>query len=133
MTLITEERAPSAQEYCALRIKAGLSEKSLKAAEIGLPNSLYIVTIRDAGTLIAMGRVVGDGACNFEVVDVAVDPAYQGAGLGRWVMDCIDGYLVSATLEGSYVSMVADKPGFYEKPGWKSVGPASEGMSKKFG
>ena len=131
MTLITEERAPSAQEYCALRIKAGLSAKSLKAAEIGLPNSLYIVTIRDAGTLIAMGRVVGDGACNFEVVDVAVDPAYQGAGLGRWVMDCIDGYLVSATLEGSYVSMVADKPGFYEKLGWKPVGPASEGMSKK--
>ncbi|WP_276512412.1 hypothetical protein [Morganella morganii] len=43
------------------------------------------------------------------------------------------GYLTSATLEGSYVSMVADKPGFYEKPGWKSVGPASEGMSKKFG
>ncbi|HBN5712980.1 hypothetical protein Q4R38_08770 [Morganella morganii] len=37
MTLITEERAPSAQEYCALRIKAGLSAKSLKAAEIGLP------------------------------------------------------------------------------------------------
>ena len=32
MTLITEERAPSAQEYCALRIKAGLSAKSLKAA-----------------------------------------------------------------------------------------------------
>ncbi|MER2918686.1 hypothetical protein [Morganella morganii] len=81
MTLITEERAPSAQEYCALRIKAGLSEKSLKAAEIGLHR----------------------------------------------------GYLTSATLEGSYVSMVADKPSFYEKFGWKSVGPASEGMSKKFG
>ncbi|CAM6863101.1 hypothetical protein [Morganella morganii] len=37
MTLITEERAPSAQEYCTLRIKVGLSAKSLKAAEIGLP------------------------------------------------------------------------------------------------
>ena len=80
-----------------------------------------------------MGRVVGDGACNFEVVDVAVDPAYQGAGLGRRIMDSIDGYLASATLEGSYVSMIADKPGFYEKLGWKSVSPASEGMSKKFG
>lgn len=47
MTLITEERAPSAQEYCALRIKAGLSEKSLKAAEIGLHRGLsYILHTR---------------------------------------------------------------------------------------
>ncbi|WP_205275470.1 hypothetical protein [Morganella morganii] len=46
----------------------------MKAAEIRLPDSLYIVTIRDTGTLIAMGRVTGDGACNFKVVDVAVDP-----------------------------------------------------------
>ena len=43
MTLITEERAPSAQEYCALRIKAGLSEKSLKAAEIGLHRGLSYI------------------------------------------------------------------------------------------
>ena len=70
MTIRYEEHVPSPKEYCDMRIKAGLSPKSLKAAEIGLPNSLYGVSVRDEGKLIAMGRVVGDGACNFEIVDV---------------------------------------------------------------
>ncbi len=123
MTLRYEEHVPSPQEYCEMRVKAGLSPKSLKAAEIGLPNSLYGVSIRDDELLIAMGRVVGDGACNFEIVDVAVDPTYQGKGLGRKVMEYIDGYLSSAALEGSYVSMIADEPVFYEKLGYRLVAP----------
>lgn len=132
MTIRYEEHVPSPQEYCEMRVKAGLSPKSLKAAEIGLPNSLYGVSIRDDEVLIAMGRVVGDGACNFEIVDVAVDPSYQGRGLGRKVMEYIDGYLSSAALEGSYVSMIADEPVFYEKLGYRLVAPKSQGMTKKF-
>ncbi len=68
-----------------------------------------------------MGRVVGRWrVANFEVVDVAVDPAYQGRGLGRKVMEYIDNYLSSvACTEGSYVSMIADEPVFYEKLGYK--------------
>ncbi len=61
MTIKYEEFVPSPEEYCEMRVKAGLSPKSLQAAEIGLPNSLYGVSIRDEGALIAMGRVVGDG------------------------------------------------------------------------
>ncbi|CAE6917070.1 Acetyltransferase (GNAT) domain [Vibrio sp. B1FIG11] len=132
MTIRYEEHVPSPQEYCEMRVKAGLSSKSLKAAEIGLPNSLYGVSIRDDEVLIAMGRVVGDGACNFEIVDIAVDPSYQGKGLGRKVMEYIDGYLSSAALEGSYVSMIADEPVFYEKLGYRLVAPKSQGMTKKF-
>lgn len=79
-----------------------------------------------------MGRVVGDGACNFEVVDVAVDPIYQGQGFGKKVMEHIDRYLLKVTLDGSYVSMIADKPTFYEKLGYKLVSPFSQGMTKNF-
>ncbi|WP_125560294.1 GNAT family N-acetyltransferase [Pseudoalteromonas rubra] len=126
------QQVPSAQEYCDMRVKAGLSPKSLEAAEIGLPNTLYGVSIREGEKLIAMGRVVGDGACNFEVVDVAVDSAYQGQGLGRRVMESIDAYLSSVALPGSYVSMIADEPIFYEKLGYRLVAPKSQGMTKKF-
>ncbi|EGQ8047269.1 GNAT family N-acetyltransferase [Vibrio parahaemolyticus] len=117
MTIRYEAKAPSPNEFCKMRVKAGLSPKSLKAATIALPNSLYAISVRDGDALIAMGRVVGDGACNFEVVDVAVDPAYQGQGLGRKVMAYIDNYLSSVALEGSYASMIADEPEFYEKLG----------------
>lgn len=41
MTIKYEEFVPSPEEYCEMRVKAGLSPKSLQAAEIGLPNSLY--------------------------------------------------------------------------------------------
>ncbi|MBQ4809774.1 GNAT family N-acetyltransferase [Pseudoalteromonas luteoviolacea] len=133
MTHKIEHTVPTPQEYCAMRVKAGLSGKSLEAAQIGLKNSLYGVSIRnEQNTLIAMGRVVGDGACNFEIVDVAVDPEYQGMGLGRKVMEYIDTYLVSAVFEGSYVSMIADEPLFYEKLGYRLVAPKSQGMTKKF-
>ncbi|EPF2927993.1 GNAT family N-acetyltransferase [Vibrio navarrensis] len=132
MTIKYEEKAPSPQEFCEMRVKAGLSPKSLKAATIALPNSLYAISVRDGNLLVAMGRVVGDGACNFEIVDVAVDPKYQGQGLGRKVMEHIDNYLASVALEGSYVSMIADEPEFYEKLGYKLVSPSSQGMTKKF-
>lgn len=132
MTIKFEEKVPSPKEFCEMRVKAGLSPKSLKAATIALPNSLYGISIRNGNELIAMGRVVGDGACNFEVVDVAVDPSYQGKGLGRKIMEYIDSYLSSVALDGSYVSMIADEPAFYEKLGYKLVSPSSEGMTKKF-
>ncbi|WP_217533012.1 GNAT family N-acetyltransferase [Vibrio metschnikovii] len=132
MTIKFEEKVPSPKEFCDMRVKAGLSPKSLKAATIALPNSLYGISIRNGDELIAMGRVVGDGACNFEIVDVAVDPSYQGRGLGRKVMEYIDSYLSSVALDGSYVSMIADEPAFYEKLGYKLVSPSSEGMTKKF-
>lgn len=132
MNITIEEKVPSPEEFCAMRVKAGLSAKSIEAATIGLSNSLYGVSMRDGEHLIAMGRVVGDGACNFEVVDIAVDPEYQGKGLGRKVMEYIDNYLANAVMEGSYVSMIADEPEFYEKLGYKLVAPASQGMTKKF-
>lgn len=132
MTFKYEEVTPNAAEFCELRVAAGLSAKSLKAAQIALPNSLYAISIRKEGSLIAMGRVVGDGACNFEVVDVAVDPNYQGMGLGKRVMEYIDMYLSSVALEGSYVSMIADEPAFYEKLGYRLVSPSCQGMTKKF-
>ncbi|MEJ6475489.1 GNAT family N-acetyltransferase [Pseudoalteromonas piscicida] len=127
-----EESVPSPKEYCDLRVAAGLSAKSLEAAERGLPNSLYGVTIRDNTKLVAMGRVVGDGGCNFEIVDIAVDSAYQGQGLGRKVMEYIENYLNSTVSVGSYVSMIADKPAFYEKLGYRLVSPTSQGMTKRF-
>ena len=132
MSIEITESTPLAAEYVYLRERAGLSGKSIAAAEIGLPNSLYAVAVRNHGELIGMGRVIGDGACFFEVVDIAVDPDYQGRGLGRAIMSKIDSFLEQAALEGSYVSMIADEPGFYEKLGYKLTAPESQGMFKIF-
>ncbi|WP_232848704.1 GNAT family N-acetyltransferase [Bowmanella yangjiangensis] len=127
MAFTVEEYAPNPQEYCHLRVAAGLSAKSLQAAQIGLPNSLYAVCMRDGQKLIAMGRVVGDGACNFEVVDIAVEPHYQGQELGKQVMAYIDQYLAGAVLPGSYVSMIADKSRVLSKARLPAGGSSQSG------
>ncbi|MGQ6151109.1 GNAT family N-acetyltransferase, partial [Serratia sp. IR-2025] len=75
-----------------------------------------------------MGRVVGDGRLNFEIVDVAVDPEHQGKGLGRQIMSHIMGYLERAAPQGAYITLMADVPSLYEKFGFKLSRPASEGM-----
>lgn len=47
-----------------------------------------------------MGRIVGDGALNFDIVDVAVDPLHQGKGLGRVIMETLVAWLDSHACKG---------------------------------
>ncbi len=81
------EKVPSAEAFCHLRVAAGMSPRPSEGARAGLPHSCYGVHILWQETPIAMGRIVGDGAINFDIVDVAVDPAHRGKGLGRLVME----------------------------------------------
>lgn len=122
---------PGVDEYRALRRASGLSEKSVKAARRGLPRSLFATTIRDGARLIAMGRVVGDGGCDFSVVDIAVHPDYQRRGLGQQIMQAIMTYLEREAPASAYVALIADDhaPALYEKFGFKATAPKSIGMS----
>ena len=63
---------PSPEEYIDLRIAAGLSSKDKQAAAIALKNSIFAVSLREDGRLIGMGRIIGDGGCFYQVVDIAV-------------------------------------------------------------
>lgn len=122
--------APEAEAYCHLRVKAGMSPKSIAAARKGLPNSCFNITIYDDQQLIAMGRVIGDGGTAFQIVDIAVDPDYQGQGCGRIILEQIMSYLHSVAEKGTYVSLIADYPAdqLYKKFGFTSTEPKSGGM-----
>lgn len=122
---------PSIEEYVRLRRDAGLSPRSLEAAKRGLPGTLFAVSVRDRGNLIGMGRVIGDGGCNYEIVDMAVDPDYQRQGVGLQVMSALMDYLRTNAPDSAYVSLVADggAPALYEKFGFRPVAPRSIGMA----
>lgn len=126
---------PAVDEYRELRRVSGLSDKSFEAATRGLPNSLYSTTIRDGSRLIAMGRVVGDGGCDFSIVDIAVHPDYQRRGLGVRIMTAIMAYLEREAPASAYVALIADDhaPALYEKFGFKPTAPRSIGMSYRIG
>ena len=78
-----------------------------------------------------MGRVVGDGGCNFEIVDIAVHPDYQRQGLGRQFMDAVMAFIHEAAPESAYVDLIADhhSPALYSKYGFEPVAPKSLGMA----
>lgn len=125
------EQIPEVAEYRALRELAGLSTKTLEAAQLGLPNTLLAAVVRDGKQLIAMGRVIGDGGCNFEVVDIAVHPDYQRQGLGTRIMDSLMTRLRTIAPSSAYVSLIADdhSPALYEKFGFRATTPRSIGMA----
>ncbi|MBU2713523.1 GNAT family N-acetyltransferase [Zooshikella harenae] len=122
------EEVIDVENFLRLRIITGLTPRTKDAAVKALPNSIYGVHILCNGKPIAMGRIVGDGALNLEIVDVAVDPEHQGKGLGRKIMEHIMNYLDKSVPKGAYITLMADVPELYQKFGFKFSRPESEGM-----
>ena len=126
-----EDRIPKPDEYIELRLLCGLSSRSREAAQIGLGNSLFGTSIKHNGLLVGMGRVVGDGGCNFEVVDIAVHPDHQRKGLGAKLMTSLMTFISNVAPSTAYVSLIADahSPKLYQKFGFQPTAPASIGMA----
>ena len=125
------EKIPSIEDYIRIRLEAGLSEKSIEAASLGLPNSIYSVVVYFGDSPIGIGRIIGDGGCFFEITDMAVIPEHQKKGVGAMIMTALLTYLGKNAPNTSYVSLMADHgtPYFYEKFGFTfSEMPKSSGM-----
>lgn len=132
MDVLVESAIPDVSEYCELRVAAGLSLRSREAAQRGLPNSLHAVCVRHDGRLIGMGRIVGDGGCNYEIVDMAVHPDFQRRGLGTRIMSALMDYLTDEAPASAYVSLIADDgaPALYARFGFRPTAPDSIGMAR---
>lgn len=122
---------PSVETYRALRTGSGLSAKTKEAAERGLPRSLFGVQVLDGANPIGMGRVIGDGGCFFQVVDIAVLKEHQGKGIGKVIMGEIMKYIEAHVPETGYVSLIADGEAhrLYARFGFVHTAPSSVGMA----
>ena len=121
---------PSIETYRRLRSAAGMSDRSVEAATRGLAGTLFAVQILENGETVGMGRVVGDGGCHFQVVDIAVVPAHQGKGLGRRIMVEITAWLERSVPASAFVSLFADGTAheLYARFGFRPTAPNSTGM-----
>ncbi|WP_426139553.1 GNAT family N-acetyltransferase [Pseudomonas sp. DWP3-1-2] len=124
-------KLPSVQTYQALRTGSGLSGKTDEAAVRGLPNTLFAVQILHGSRPVGMGRVIGDGGCFFQVVDIAVLTEHQGKGLGKRIMAEIMKYIEANVPESGYVSLIADGQAqdLYAQFGFVHTAPRSVGMA----
>ena len=119
--------------YQKMRVACGLSAKSHEASRIGLANSLYSLMLKEGDKVIGMGRVVGDGGCFCQVVDICVVPENQGKGLGKMIMGRISDFIRNDLPETCYTSLIADGNAahLYEKFGFRDTMPESKGMYVK--
>ncbi len=124
---------PDAATYCHLRSVSGLSPKTAEAAARGLPNSLFAVQVLQGDEIVGMGRIIGDGGCFYQVVDIAVLPAHQGQGLGKLIMREIMQYIEEKVPASAYVSLIADGQAqqLYAQFGFTHTAPKSVGMAMK--
>ncbi len=129
---ILEQQIPI-KTYQYMRVTCGLSAKSDEACAIGLPNSLYSLMIKEDGQVIGMGRVIGDGGCFCQVVDICVLPEKQGRGLGKIIMENITNFIKTQLPKSCYTSLIADgnTSFLYEMFGFQDTLPASKGMYVK--
>jgi GNAT superfamily N-acetyltransferase len=125
-----KDEIPLPQEYCDLRLACGLSAKTLEAAAVALPRSLYSVTVREGDRLIGMGRVIGDLGCHVQIADIAVHPRYQKKGISHSIMKRIMGFVQNNVPECAFVNLFADVDFLYHKYGFVK-GTASIGMYLK--
>lgn len=126
-----ETGAPGVDDYRRLRVAAGLSPKTAEAAARGLPNTLFGVVIRKGDRAVGMGRVVGDGGLCLLVVDIAVEPAHQGQGLGKAIMSALMEHVRRTSPESAHVTLIADGEAhrLYAQYGFEATAPASIGMA----
>lgn len=127
----THLETPSVDDYLRLRRDAGLSQRSVAAATAGLPRTVAAVAIRHEGRAVGMGRAVGDGLF-YQIVDIAVEPAHQGKGLGKAVMEHLMRELDRLAPAEAYVSLIADGKAseLYARFGFAPTAPASIGMAQ---
>ncbi|MFH8891982.1 GNAT family N-acetyltransferase [Streptomyces sp. NPDC017949] len=123
---------PSVEVYLRLRSGSGLSPKTPEMARAGLPGTWHGVTVLHGDEPVGMGRVVGDGGCFFQIVDMCVLPEHQGRGLGKRIMEELVRELEQRAPVGAYVSLIADGDAryLYEQYGFRLTTPASVGMHR---
>lgn len=126
--------APTLESFIALRSSAGWGEISREQAQLSLQNSLAFAGVYHRDELVAMGRVVGDGALFFYLQDIIVRPDYQGQGCGRAVMQVLEAYLQRAAKPGATIALLAakGKESFYTAFGYqgRTGSPLGLGMCK---
>ncbi|GBQ90762.1 acetyltransferase family protein [Acetobacter nitrogenifigens DSM 23921 = NBRC 105050] len=122
---------PDVAAYCRLRTTSGLTPRSLQAARTGLPNTLYGVHVAHGSDIVGMGRMIGDGALFIHIVDIAVEPAHHGQGIGSAIVGAIMRHIRAVIPAETYVSLMANGGAWrlYERFGFENVFPDARGMA----
>lgn len=96
----------------------GMSFVDKDIHRVSFENSYTVIFVFDNSKLIGFGRVISDGVRQAALYDIAIDPVYQGQGIGRSIV-----HKLMANLSGCNCILYASpgKEGFYRKLGFKRM------------
>jgi ribosomal protein S18 acetylase RimI-like enzyme len=94
------------------------SDRLRQDLQVAISNSNPVVSAWDGDRLVGFSRGSSDGVYRATIWDVVVHPDYQGAGLGRKLVETILADPMVAHVEKVYL-MTTNQQRFYEKIGFQ--------------
>jgi ribosomal protein S18 acetylase RimI-like enzyme len=93
-------------------------DRRLEDLAIALENSHPTISVWDGDRMIGFARATSDGIYRAVIWDVVIHPDYQGAGLGRKLVQTVLSHPNLCRVERIYL-MTTHQQTFYEKIGFK--------------
>jgi N-acetylglutamate synthase-like GNAT family acetyltransferase len=87
--------------------------------ELAIAHSNPVITAWDGALMMGFARAISDGVYRATIWDVVVHPDYQGAGIGRKLVETILSHPHVARVERVYL-MTTNQQRFYEKIGFEA-------------
>jgi ribosomal protein S18 acetylase RimI-like enzyme len=94
------------------------SDRRIEDWAVAIRNSKPVVSVWDGDRLIGFARATSDGIYRASIWDVAIHPDYQGAGLGRKLVETVLMHPHVNRVERVYL-MTTHQQSFYERIGFK--------------
>ncbi|MBD2022720.1 GNAT family N-acetyltransferase [Leptolyngbya sp. FACHB-36] len=93
-------------------------DRRLEDLEVAIANSDPIITVWDKARMIGFARATSDGIYRATIWDVVIHPDYQGAGLGRKLVQTVLSHPKINRVERVYL-MTTHQQAFYERIGFE--------------
>lgn len=98
--------------------------RKIEDLEVAIANSEPAISVWDGDRLIGFARATSDGVYRATIWDVIIHPDYQGAGLGRKLVETLISHPRLSRVERVYL-LTTYQQGFYARMGFEYSNPST--------
>lgn len=98
--------------------------RKIEDLEVAIANSEPAISVWDGDRLIGFARATSDGVYRATIWDVIIHPDYQGAGLGRKLVETLISHPRLSRVERVYL-LTTYQQGFYARIGFEYSNPST--------